>query len=63
MKCRVCGYEGEPGGIDITSSDGYGSLVGRLPNPKGPVGRVKINVCTNCGSLSSDMNGNVKNPQ
>jgi hypothetical protein len=56
MKCRVCNYEGEAGSISFQSSNGDEFLCGRLPEPIGYVGAVEIDVCPNCGVLSSNMN-------
>lgn len=63
MKCKVCGYEGNAGAISYVSSEGWGALRGELPQPVGYVGAVTIDVCPNCGALSSTLNGHVKNPQ
>jgi hypothetical protein len=66
MKCRVCNYSGKAGTIsqdDRNVTEGYGNLVGHLPQPIGFVGDITIDVCPICGTLSSTMNGKVKKPQ
>lgn len=64
MKCLTCNFEGAFGTITISSSDGYASAIGRMPNPKrknefNHLGSIDIFVCPNCGSLHSTMRGTI----
>ena len=56
--CRVCGYKGAFGLIESRHMNGYGSLIGVMPNHKN-VGAVAIRVCPECGILTSTMRGNI----
>jgi hypothetical protein len=61
MKCYVCSYSADKfGKINISSSDGYGAAIGRMP--KNSVGSVDIHVCPQCGALHSDMRGSISDP-
>ena len=59
MKWLVCNYSGEFGTIDVSSSDGYASAIGRMPKPNNHIGSVDILVCPNCGALHSTMRNKI----
>lgn len=62
MVCLLCGYAGNFGKIEVSSSDGYATATGWTPT-NGHIGSVTIFVCSSCGALHSTMNGSIIMPE